>query len=93
MRRQLAADSDEGERSDDDADRRRQNVLEFQDIGGGIYDDIIEDGGDVPVHEVSPHPLHDHREAIAFAFQQRALQEIESKKRKVYEIDQVLHSA
>ena len=46
----------------------QHRTMGTEDIGGGIDDDTIEDAGDVPVHEVSPHPLHDHREAIALAF-------------------------
>ena len=39
--------------------------------------DAIDDIDDVPVTEVSAHPVYDHQAAIALAFQQQHLQELD----------------
>jgi len=68
-----------------DEDQRRAQALEFEDIGGGDAGDVVEDGEDVPVTELSAHPLRDHQQALAMAFQHDRIQELDHKLRLSHE--------
>ena len=66
------------------ADRKKRNVVELVDIGGGGDDDIEQDMEDVPFNEVSSFPVHDHQRVIGFVLQQGDLQTLQSKRRLSY---------
>ncbi len=82
-----AVEEDEDDASDEDPAPPR--ALQFQDVGGGVVDDAIDDIEDVPTNEVSAHPVHDHDAAIMLAFQQEHLEELESKFRLSHEDKQL----
>ena len=89
VKKNVALDVDEDGDSDGEDDRRQAKALEFEDVGGGVMDDTVDDIQDVPVTEVSAHPVHDHQAAIAIAFQHERLQELESKARLSHEDEQM----
>ena len=74
-------DSSDGE----DVDHRNVQALEFEDIGGGDAGEVVDDDEDVPVTELSAHPLRDHQQALAMAFQHNQIQELEHKLRLSHE--------
>jgi hypothetical protein len=64
--------------------------LQFEDVGGGgVADDVVDDSEDVPVVELSAHPVHDHQAATSLAFQSAHLQALASKVRLSYENKQL----
>ncbi len=55
---------------------------ELADIGGGTVDDGADDGGDIPLSEISSFPLTDIRKTLALCLQQEDLAALPSKPRK-----------